>query len=147
MVTSELEKITINIAPVDLGQVDLLVREGFYQNRTDFIRTAIRNQLNTHAESVRSTVARKELMLAACSITRAATLKRHARPARRFGYACSASRASPTTSPPSLPWRRSTPSKCWGRSGPAAPSRRRWPTASGPRNTEVTHEKGEHVYA
>ena len=63
MATSELEKITINMAPVDLGQVDLLVREGFYQNRTDFIGTAIRNQLNTHAESVRSTVARKELVL------------------------------------------------------------------------------------
>ena len=70
MVTSELEKITINMAPVDLGQVDLLVREGFYQNRTDFIRTAIRNQLNTHAESVRSTVARKELVLGLQHFTR-----------------------------------------------------------------------------
>src|SRR3712207_5592557 len=44
MATGELEKITINMAPVDLGQIDLLVREGFYQNRTDFIRTAVRNQ-------------------------------------------------------------------------------------------------------
>jgi Arc/MetJ-type ribon-helix-helix transcriptional regulator len=70
MVTSELEKITINMAPVDLGQVDLLVREGFYQNRTDFIRTAIRNQLSTHAESVRSTVARKELVLGLQHYTR-----------------------------------------------------------------------------
>jgi Arc/MetJ-type ribon-helix-helix transcriptional regulator len=70
MVTSELEKITINMAPVDLGQVDLLVREGFYQNRTDFIRTAIRNQLNTHAESLRSTVARKELVLGLQHYTR-----------------------------------------------------------------------------
>ena len=70
MATSELEKITINMAPVDLGQVDLLVREGFYQNRTDFIRTAIRNQLNTHAESVRSTVARKELVLGLQHYTR-----------------------------------------------------------------------------
>ena len=70
MVTSELEKITINMAPVDLGQVDLLVREGFYQNRTDFIRTAIRNQLGTHAESVRSTVARKELVLGLQHYTR-----------------------------------------------------------------------------
>jgi Arc/MetJ-type ribon-helix-helix transcriptional regulator len=70
MVTSELEKITINMAPVDLGQVDLLVREGFYQNRTDFIRTAIRNQLITHAESVRSTVARKELVLGLQHFTR-----------------------------------------------------------------------------
>ena len=70
MATSELEKITINMAPVDLGQVDLLVREGFYQNRTDFIRTAIRNQLNTHAESVRTTVARKELVLGLQHYTR-----------------------------------------------------------------------------
>jgi Arc/MetJ-type ribon-helix-helix transcriptional regulator len=70
MATSELEKITINMAPVDLGQVDLLVREGFYQNRTDFIRTAIRNQLHTHAESVRSTVARKELVLGLQHYTR-----------------------------------------------------------------------------
>jgi Arc/MetJ-type ribon-helix-helix transcriptional regulator len=57
-----LEKITINLAPVDLGRIDLLVREGFYQNRTDFIRTAIRNQISTHAETVRETVSRKELV-------------------------------------------------------------------------------------
>ena len=61
--TTELEKITINMPPVDLGQIDLLVREGFYQNRTDFIRTAIRNQLNTHADAVQQTVVRKELVL------------------------------------------------------------------------------------
>jgi Arc/MetJ-type ribon-helix-helix transcriptional regulator len=48
---------------VDLGQVDLLVQEGFYSNRTDFIRTAIRNQLTTHGEEVRQTVARKTLVL------------------------------------------------------------------------------------
>lgn len=70
MATGELEKITINMGPVDLGQVDLLVREGFYQNRTDFIRTAIRNQLNTHAESIRGTVARKELVLGLQHFTR-----------------------------------------------------------------------------
>ena len=63
MSLAELEKITINMGPVDRGQIDLLVREGFYQNRTDFIRTAIRNQLNTHAEAVRQTVIRKELVL------------------------------------------------------------------------------------
>ena len=63
MALTELEKITINMGPVDLGQIDLLVREGFYQNRTDFIRTAIRNQLNTHSEAVRQTVARKTLVL------------------------------------------------------------------------------------
>lgn len=57
------EKITINLGPIDLGQIDLLVSEGFYANRTDLIRTAIRNQLNTHADVVRQTVARKSLVL------------------------------------------------------------------------------------
>lgn len=57
------EKITINLGVVDLGQVDLLVQEGFYSNRTDFIRTAIRNQLATHAEVIRETVARKTFVL------------------------------------------------------------------------------------
>jgi Arc/MetJ-type ribon-helix-helix transcriptional regulator len=70
MTTGELEKITINMAPVDLGQIDLLVREGFYQNRTDFIRTAIRNQLSTHAETVERTVARKTLVLGLQHYTR-----------------------------------------------------------------------------
>jgi Arc/MetJ-type ribon-helix-helix transcriptional regulator len=60
---SEPEKITINLGLVDLGQIDLLVQEGFYFNRTDFIRTAIRNQLTTHAEEVRQTVGRKTLVL------------------------------------------------------------------------------------
>jgi Arc/MetJ-type ribon-helix-helix transcriptional regulator len=60
---SETEKITINLGLVDLGQIDLLVQEGFYQNRTDFIRTAIRNQLNAHADAVKQTVARKDLVL------------------------------------------------------------------------------------
>lgn len=53
---SETEKITINLGLVDLGQIDLLVQEGFYSNRTDFVRTAIRNQLTTHAEEVRQTL-------------------------------------------------------------------------------------------
>ena len=57
------EKITINLGMIDLGQIDLLVNEGFYANRTDLIRTAIRNQLNTHADVVRQTVARKSLVL------------------------------------------------------------------------------------
>ncbi len=60
---SETEKITINLGLVDLGQIDLLVHEGFYTNRTDFIRTAIRNQLATHAEAVNRTVARRALVL------------------------------------------------------------------------------------
>jgi Arc/MetJ-type ribon-helix-helix transcriptional regulator len=57
------EKITINLGAIDLGQIDLLVQEAFYSNRTDFIRTAIRNQLSSHADIVKQTVARKTLSL------------------------------------------------------------------------------------
>src|SRR5580692_2521057 len=57
------EKITINLGFVDLGHIDLMVGEGFYSNRTDFIRTAIRNQLDRHAEVVNRSVARKTLDL------------------------------------------------------------------------------------
>src|SRR5437762_13493381 len=57
------EKITINLSIVDLGQIDLLVREGFYTNRTDFIRTAIRNQLGTTGEAINQTMTRKALVL------------------------------------------------------------------------------------
>ena len=60
---AESEKITINLGFVDLGQIDLLVAEGFYSNRTDFIRTAIRNQLSTHSDAVKQVVARKTLVL------------------------------------------------------------------------------------
>jgi Arc/MetJ-type ribon-helix-helix transcriptional regulator len=57
------EKITINLGYVDLGHVDLLVQEGFYSNRSDFIRTAIRNQIDRHAEVVQRAVARKNVDL------------------------------------------------------------------------------------
>jgi Arc/MetJ-type ribon-helix-helix transcriptional regulator len=57
------EKITINIGPVDLGEIDLLVGEGFFANRTDFIRTAIRRQLESRSSAVDRTVARRELTL------------------------------------------------------------------------------------
>jgi Arc/MetJ-type ribon-helix-helix transcriptional regulator len=64
------EKITINLGFVDLGHVDLLVAEKFYANRTDFIRTAIRNQLERHGEATRQSVARKSLELGLRHITR-----------------------------------------------------------------------------
>ena len=67
----ESEKITINLGYVDLGQIDLLVREGFYSNRTDFIRTAIRNQLDRHTDAVRQSVARHQLDLGLRHYTRA----------------------------------------------------------------------------
>ena len=61
--TADSEKITINLGFVDLGHVDLLVREGFYSNRTDFIRAAIRNQLDRHNDAVKQVVARHQLDL------------------------------------------------------------------------------------
>jgi Arc/MetJ-type ribon-helix-helix transcriptional regulator len=57
------EKITINLGFVDLGHIDLLLEEGFYSNRTDFIRTAIRNQLARHDDALKKTVARRNLDL------------------------------------------------------------------------------------
>lgn len=57
------EKVTINLGVIDLGHIDLLVQEGFYSNRTDLIRTAIRNQLNNHSDVLKQTVARKSLVL------------------------------------------------------------------------------------
>ena len=57
------EKITINLGYVDLGHIDLMVQDGFYSNRTDFIRTAIRNQLERHGDAVKQSVARKRLSL------------------------------------------------------------------------------------
>lgn len=67
---ADTEKITINLGYVDLGQIDLLVQEGFYSNRTDFIRTAIRHQLTAHAELVKQTVTRKTLELGLRHYTR-----------------------------------------------------------------------------
>lgn len=64
------EKITVNIGFVDLGQIDLLVRDGFYANRTDLIRTAIRNQLERHGDAARKSMARRQLELGISHITR-----------------------------------------------------------------------------
>ncbi|WP_431862675.1 CopG family transcriptional regulator [Azospirillum sp.] len=65
------EKITINLGYVDLGHIDLLVQEGFYANRTDFIRTAIRNQIDRHGDAVRQAVTRKSVDLGLRHYTRA----------------------------------------------------------------------------
>ncbi len=65
------EKITINLGFVDLGHIDLLVRDGFYSNRTDFIRTAIRNQIARHADEAGKAVRRAELDLGIAHFDRA----------------------------------------------------------------------------
>ena len=67
----ETEKLTINLGAVDLGQIDLLVQEGFYSNRSDLIRTAIRNQLAVHANEVKQTLARRTLVLGLQHFSRA----------------------------------------------------------------------------
>jgi Arc/MetJ-type ribon-helix-helix transcriptional regulator len=64
------EKVTINVGLVDLGQIDLLVGEGFYSNRTDFIRTAIRRQIESRADAVTDTVTRRALKLGTQHLTR-----------------------------------------------------------------------------
>jgi Arc/MetJ-type ribon-helix-helix transcriptional regulator len=60
---ADLEKITINVSVVDLGQIDLLIEEGLYSNRADFIRTAVRNQITNHNEVVKQSVTRKTMMI------------------------------------------------------------------------------------
>lgn len=65
------EKITINLGCVDLGKVDLMVQEGFYSSRTDFIRTAIRNHLAVHDEALRQAITRKTLVLGLMDFSRA----------------------------------------------------------------------------
>jgi len=61
--TPESEKVTLNLGFVDLGRIDLLVQEGFYSNRSDFIRTAIRNQLDSHGEVVARSIERHTMEL------------------------------------------------------------------------------------
>jgi len=67
---AEMEKLTINLTPVDVGQIELLVEHGFYSNRAEFIRVAIRDLLAKHAETVRETTTRQGLTIGAALYTR-----------------------------------------------------------------------------
>lgn len=67
---ADTEKITINMSAVDLGRIDLLVEEGFYSNRTDFIRTAIRKELDMHGDVVKSAMTRRALAIGAVIYSR-----------------------------------------------------------------------------
>lgn len=67
---SDTEKVSMNLSVVDLGQVDLLVDQGFYSSRTDFLRTAVRNLLLTHSATVQQTVARQSMVLGVLVYTR-----------------------------------------------------------------------------
>ena len=93
------EKITINLGLVDLGQVDLLVQEGFYANRTDLIRTAIRAQLATHAEPLPPYGELARPWSSGPSTTASRPWRRSATPASGSRSGCSGWPASPTTSP------------------------------------------------
>lgn len=72
----ETEKITVNLSVVDLGKIDLLVDEGFYSNRTDLIRTAIRNEIDRHGDAVEQITVRKSYALGAISYSQADLLSR-----------------------------------------------------------------------
>jgi Arc/MetJ-type ribon-helix-helix transcriptional regulator len=80
---TDVEKITINMSVVDLGKVDLLVEEGFYANRTDFIRTAIRNLLTRHDDEVKQSVSRRAMVIGVLHYGRA-ELERHRAAGRRL---------------------------------------------------------------
>ena len=69
---ADTEKITINLGVVDLGQIDLLVEQGFYSSRTDFMRTAIRNQLSTHTTEIRQAATHWQLVLGSTHYDQAA---------------------------------------------------------------------------
>ncbi len=69
--SGETEKMTVNVGVVDLGHVDLLVQEGFYSNRSDLVRTALRNQLALHADTVKQTVSRRTLTVGLQHVSRA----------------------------------------------------------------------------
>jgi Arc/MetJ-type ribon-helix-helix transcriptional regulator len=79
----ETEKITINMSVVDLGKVDLLVQEGFYQNRTDFIRTSIRSQLSKHETEVRDSITRNAYVVGIMSCDQESLMKDIANGVRR----------------------------------------------------------------
>ena len=105
---SDSEKITINLGYVDLGRIDLLVQEGFFSNRTDFIRTAIRNQLNSQSDEVSRSIDRHTLEVGLLELG-VANLRLHGLPARCFTSRSSGWSASPLTSRRNSRCRRSAP--------------------------------------
>ena len=111
------EKITVNLGLVDLGQIDLLVQEGFYANRTDFIRTAIRNQLTTRSEALNQTAARRTLTLGSCHYTRR-DLEEIRDAGQMIDIRVLGLASIATDAPPSWRWPRLPRWRCWAPSGP-----------------------------
>src|ERR1700742_773212 len=125
--SSESEKITINLGHVDLGHIDLLVRDGFYANRTDFIRTAIRNQVERHAEAARHSVSRRNLDLGLRHYSREELETAHAAQRPRDVGGTGLGGIAPSHHP--LPPRVTHPlSRFVGPCRPAPGARPRWPT-------------------
>src|SRR5713226_9337538 len=120
--SGDTEKITINLGYIDLGRIDLMVQEGFYSNRTDFIRTAVRNQLERHAEVVKQSTARKSLELGLRHYTRD-DLERVRAAGETLHINCWGSPALPWMLRPSLLAPRLPQSAYWERSTPARSSR------------------------
>ena len=112
------EKITVNLGYVDLGQIDLMVQEGFYSNRTDFIRTAIRNQLDRHGDVVKQSTLRHSLDLGLRNFSRAA--QRHRGSRRQTSTNASAPESSRPS--PARTWNRAMASRWVSPSGGAAPA-------------------------
>ena len=124
----ETEKITINLGYVDLGHIDLLVQEGFYSNRTDFIRTAIRTRIAAHGEEVKKSIVRHTLELGLRHFTRA-DLEAARAAGEKLHIRCSASPVLPLMYHRNWPWRRSNRSPCWVPCTRPRRSRMRWPIA------------------
>jgi hypothetical protein len=124
------EKITINLGYIDLGQIDLMVQEGFYSNRTDFIRTASAISSNDTPKWSRS-LRSGRAWISACGTTVAKISKWRVAPVKCCKSMCSASPASPWMSLPSLLAPPSRQSSCWGPSRLVLKSRMHWPTGCG----------------
>jgi Arc/MetJ-type ribon-helix-helix transcriptional regulator len=130
--TGDTEKVTINLGYVDLGHIDLMVQEGFYSNRTDFIRTAIRNQLERHADAMKRSVAHKSLDLGLRHYSRedleAVRTAGQTLHINVLGLASIAKMSRPNSPAP-----RSSRSWCWVPCAPARRSKPHWPTEFGER--------------
>lgn len=73
---ADIEKLSFNISVVDLGQIDLLVEQGFYSSRTDFLRAAIRSQIGAHADTIKQTITRKSGVLGVTHYSKASLDRR-----------------------------------------------------------------------
>jgi Arc/MetJ-type ribon-helix-helix transcriptional regulator len=139
----ETEEITINLGDDDLGHIDLLVQEGFYSNRSDFIRTAIRNQLSTHGEEVRKSIVRHTLEPVSGTI-RARIWRRSKPPVKSFTSRCLGS--------PHCPGRDAGTGFGYDRIDhrvaftPAKKSRARWPIWLTPRIPHPTPRNPRHEH-